>query len=161
MPVHTVLGALLLACWTGITVALSIKRLRRRPTTLPDRAKSPDDFMRRLIPKLRELERTSDWYRDEARELARAFEWLIAHPEVTRRPPCTGDRTQDREIVAQWLYDHARGPAFTAPSWTRMFSESLAWVLRHRYRISDKSLNAAQRAMRLEFRARLQAKTRD
>jgi hypothetical protein len=111
-----------------------------------------DDFLLRLIPQLRTLEASSFWFEDQAHQLAQFLEGFLVNPR--RDLYCTGNDDEDREIVAAWLDRAARQPPFLAPTWTRNFSEWLAWVLRHHYPITEKSLDVAARAVLREYRAR-------
>ena len=94
-----------------------------------------DVFVRRLIDRLQapDLARMVRWGA-MATALATFLEQMLDEPtEVWQQAmPLTGDEAHDRLLMAD-LLERATGPSFLAPSWSRDFSELLAWMLRKHY----------------------------
>jgi hypothetical protein len=96
-----------------------------------------------LIAQLRELQ-ADDFFGDWARELADHLEWRISEPQHDAFDlPDSGDPERDRSALADWLQRAADAPPFLAPSWTRNFSEGVAWLVRHERTVTHQALMAA------------------
>jgi hypothetical protein len=99
-----------------------------------------ESFVHRFIEELRHFHQLVPGS-DYANRLATALERRLANPlgdEWDIR--ISGDDERDRTELIDWLVRSAHTPPYTAPSWTRWFSESAAWLLRHRLSLTQEHL---------------------
>jgi hypothetical protein len=122
-----------------------------------------NEFILRMVQQLRAVEGSLVYFgvEDHCQALADRLAWFVEHDECDRVGlHCTGNEDEDRMTMAEWLDHAANGPAFTSPSWTRMFSEFLACHLRHNLPVTTQTFEGAFDAYFTEMRANVSRRMR-
>jgi hypothetical protein len=99
-----------------------------------------------IVRFIAELRGNRPWF-DSGDRLAQHLEWRLANPQGDGWDlVVSGDDTQDRLALAEWLDRCANAGPFLSPSWTRTFSEAAAWILRRQLPITMDTVLIASEA---------------